>query len=77
MTQTDTDQTNPTPASKVEQHRLEAMHFAECAEAYSDLITHEGNLDRGLNQRIGVVLKLADVHARLALAVSRSEGLDA
>jgi hypothetical protein len=56
----------------VDYHRDVAMVHADEVMRLSRRVTGSGNADRGLNQLIGLHLKLADVHARLAVAVSQS-----
>ncbi len=62
-------------ADKVETHRdLSMLHARTAQNALHDLqqLDSGGNRHSVLNQVIGVNLKLADVHARLAVAVSQS-----
>lgn len=72
MTQQVTD--IPTAGDKVDAHRdIALLHTRRAQQALHDL-QHADLRDPVLNQVIGVNLKLADVHARLALAVARSTG---
>lgn len=73
MTETNYNDEILTAADKVDYHREEAMAHADKVEGYLEALYVTPRADRRdtlLNQQIGVHLKLADVHARLAVAVS-------
>ncbi len=72
MTAIDTHTDIPTAGDKVDYHRDEAMHHAERVERLAEKIGTAATPERGLNQLIGLHLKLADIHARLAVAVAQS-----
>ncbi len=68
----------PTTGDTVDYHRGLAQGYATRADACLKRLETMPEADRRgalINQQIGVNLKLADVHARLALAVARSGGL--
>lgn len=72
MRTSDTDEIE-TSGDMIDGHRAEAMALAERAEALAHAIEQvpvNSELYRRLNQRLGVALKLATVHAHLALAVA-------
>jgi hypothetical protein len=68
----------PTTGDLVDHHRDMSVRHARMATRYLEQLENAGPASRRdnlLNQQIGVHLKLADVHARLALATANSGGV--
>jgi hypothetical protein len=67
----------PSAGDLVDHHRDMSVRHGRMATKYLEQLENAGAASRRdnlLNQQIGVHLKLADIHARLALATANSMG---
>lgn len=67
----------PTTGDLIDEHRAEALEWADRIENMArsiELAPLNSQAYRRINQRLSIAMKLASVHANLAVALSRSTG---